>query len=110
MQAGDWRLLLRGDGTGRARRTDGGGYREEHVPLGDGSRYRLAVREEPRPLTAGTEGWRFFRRHRVRNRLSAWFLRDRVELPLTEEQRRLIAARVTADPEQVLRERDGAGT
>ena len=43
--------------------------------------------------------WRLFRRHRVRNRLSAWYFGDRVDLPATDWQLRGVDA-VTADPEE----------
>jgi ubiquinol-cytochrome c reductase cytochrome b subunit len=99
LQAADRRRLLQGAGTGDVRRTAAGGYREGRTPLPAEEAYRILVRETPRPRAHGTEAWRLFRLHRVRNRLSAWYFGDRVELPATEWQVRAVRA-VTADPEE----------
>ncbi|MGV9245811.1 hypothetical protein [Streptomyces sp. NPDC003710] len=45
------------------------------------------MRDGPRPLAYGTEVWRWFRKHRIRNALSRWYFGRRVEMPATEWQR-----------------------
>jgi ubiquinol-cytochrome c reductase cytochrome b subunit len=88
-----------GDGIGEVRQAVAGGYQEGRTFVPADAAYSMLVRETPQPRTHGTEPWRLFRRHRLRNALSAWYLRDRVELPVSEEQQRRIQA-VTADPEE----------
>ncbi|MEV6793281.1 ubiquinol-cytochrome c reductase cytochrome b subunit [Streptomyces sp. NPDC051320] len=90
LQARDRRRLGAGDGTGDVHLTDAGGYQERRALLPGAEQHRLLVRDAPRPLTYGTEPSRFFHKHRVRNALSSWFFRDRVELPATEQQQQRI--------------------
>ena len=90
LQAADRRRFLEGRATAEVRRTSGGGYQQAKTLLPAVEAYRIAVRDEPRPRAHGTEVWRWFRRHRVRNALSRWYLGKRVELPLTAEQRRSV--------------------
>ncbi|PZH14586.1 ubiquinol-cytochrome c reductase cytochrome b subunit [Streptomyces sp. NTH33] len=90
LQAADRRRLLEGRVTAQVRRTPGGGYEEARTLLSQEEAYRILVRAEPRPRAHGTEVWRWFRRHRIRNALSRWFFGERVELPTTEWQRRQI--------------------
>jgi ubiquinol-cytochrome c reductase cytochrome b subunit len=48
-------------------------------------RRRLLVRDEQRPRArTGTEAWRWFHKHRIRNALSRWYYGRRVEMPVTE--------------------------
>jgi ubiquinol-cytochrome c reductase cytochrome b subunit len=90
LQAADRRRLLEGQVTAQVRRTSGGGYEEARTLLSGEEAYRILVRDEPRPRAHGTEVWRWFRRHRIRNALSRWFFGKRVELPTTEWQRQRI--------------------
>ncbi|WP_428849380.1 cytochrome bc1 complex cytochrome b subunit [Streptomyces lycopersici] len=106
LQAADRRQLLEGDGTGEVRRGAAGGYQEVRTPLPAETAYRLLVRDAPRPRTDDVEPGRFFRRHRLRNALSAWYFRDRVELPTTAKQRRRAAAAITG-PEKESRAPSG---
>ncbi|MFI2435969.1 cytochrome bc complex cytochrome b subunit [Streptomyces sp. NPDC018693] len=99
LQAADRRRLREGAGTGDVRMTGAGGYREGRVAPPGEETYGILVRDTPLPRARGTEAWRLFHRHRVRNRLSAWYFRDRVELPATPEQAEAVRA-VVADPEE----------
>jgi ubiquinol-cytochrome c reductase cytochrome b subunit len=90
LQAADRRLLTQGRATAEVRRVPGGGYDEGRAPVSAEQAYRILVRDEPRPRAHGTEVWRWLRRHRVRNALSRWYFGKRVELPVTEWQRRRI--------------------
>ncbi|MES4903505.1 MULTISPECIES: ubiquinol-cytochrome c reductase cytochrome b subunit [unclassified Streptomyces] len=103
LQAADRRRLLEGEGTGELRWTAAGGYQEGRTLLSAETAHRMLVRDTPRPLTGGVEPGRPSRRRRLRNALSAWYVRDRIELPTTDGQRREIAA-VTAGPEEVSQE------
>ncbi|MER6524028.1 cytochrome b [Streptomyces sp. NPDC001508] len=80
LQAADRRRLLDGRVAPEVRRTPGG-YEQTRTPLPEEDAYRILVRSEPRPRAHGTEVWRWFRRHRIRNALSRWFFGRRVELP-----------------------------
>jgi ubiquinol-cytochrome c reductase cytochrome b subunit len=97
LQARDAVRLAHGEGTGELDLVDGG-YREARTPLDAERAAPVLVREEPRPITEGSEPWRFWRRHRLRNRLSAAYYGSRVELPVTGGERERIAA-ITAPPE-----------
>jgi ubiquinol-cytochrome c reductase cytochrome b subunit len=99
LQAADRRRLERGDPTPEVRRS-GGGYQRAHVLLTPAQEYPVLVRKVPSPRTEGTEPWRWWHRHRLRNTLSAWYLRHRVELPAAPEARDRLAA-VLAGPEEV---------
>ncbi|MGV9566706.1 cytochrome bc1 complex cytochrome b subunit [Streptomyces sp. NPDC003480] len=90
LQAADRRRLLEGQTAEEVRRTARGGYQEARMLLPAAEAYRILVRDEPRPLAHGTEVWRWFRRHRIRNALSRWYYGRRVEMPATEWQRRRI--------------------
>lgn len=89
LQAADRRRLLDGRVAPEVRRTPGG-YEAARSLLSQEDAYRILVRVEPRPRAHGTEVWRWFRRHRVRNALSRWFFARRVGLPATEVQRRRV--------------------
>ncbi|MEU6095091.1 ubiquinol-cytochrome c reductase cytochrome b subunit [Streptomyces sp. NPDC047079] len=90
LQAADRRRLSEGQATGEVRRTPQGGYQEARTLLPPAEAYRVLVRDEPRPLAHGTEVWRWFRKHRIRNALSRWYFGRRVEMPATEWLRRRI--------------------
>ncbi|MFG2681147.1 cytochrome bc complex cytochrome b subunit [Streptomyces sp. NPDC048392] len=92
LQAADRRRLLQGRATPEVRRADDAGYRQVRTPLPAADAYRILVRDEPRPRGHGTEAWRWFRKHRIRNALSRWYFGKRVELPVTEWQHRRIEA------------------
>ncbi|WP_436840989.1 cytochrome bc1 complex cytochrome b subunit [Streptomyces bobili] len=90
LQAADRGRLLRGRVAEEVRRSADGGYQEARTLLPASETYRIVVRDEPRPRAHGTEAWRWFHRHRVRNALSRWYFGERVELPVTARQRRQI--------------------
>ncbi|WP_268221808.1 cytochrome bc1 complex cytochrome b subunit [Streptomyces sp. EMB24] len=90
LQAADRRRLLHGREAAEVRRSAEGGYREARTLLPAPEAYRIIVRDEPRPRAQGTEAWRWFRRHRVRNALSRWYFGERVGLPVTARQQRQI--------------------
>ncbi|MFC8100158.1 cytochrome bc complex cytochrome b subunit [Streptomyces sp. NPDC057363] len=90
LQAADRRRLLEGRAAAEVRRSADSGYRQARTLLPAADMYRIVVRDEPRPRAHGTEAWRWFRKHRLRNALSRWYFGDRVELPVTEGQRRHI--------------------
>ncbi|MER6981358.1 cytochrome b [Streptomyces carpinensis] len=99
LQAADRRRLTEGRATAEVRRTPGGGYQVVRTPLSGAEAYRILVRDEPRPRAHGTEVWRWFRKHRIRNALSRWYFAQRVELPTTEWQRKRIEV-ARAAPEE----------
>ncbi|WP_225810819.1 cytochrome bc1 complex cytochrome b subunit [Streptomyces spinosus] len=90
LQAADRRRMLEGGATGEVRRTAGGGYEEAHTLLSPEEAYRILVRDTPRPRAEGTEAWRWFHRHRLRNALSRWYLAKSVEMPATAWERRRV--------------------
>ncbi|MET9297322.1 ubiquinol-cytochrome c reductase cytochrome b subunit [Streptomyces sp. NPDC003077] len=100
LQAHDGQLLEEGDETGEVTQTVYGQLDEGHRGLSAQRRYRLLVRENPRPLPPPEGKGTAPRRHRLRAALSHWYYRDRVELPATREQRQRIAE-TTAEPERV---------
>lgn len=77
-----------------------GTRREAHTLLSRERAYRILVREVPGPRAEGTEVWRWFRRHRLRNALSRWYFARSVEMPATPWQRHRVAA-VRAAPDEV---------
>ncbi|MEU9498988.1 cytochrome bc complex cytochrome b subunit [Streptomyces sp. NPDC048196] len=95
LQAHDRELLEEGEETGRISQNVYGGIGESHRPLGTEQRYRLLVRDVPAPLEH--PGERAPRRQRLRAALSAWYYRDRVDMPATAEERLQISGR-TMDP------------
>ncbi|MFC9810135.1 cytochrome bc1 complex cytochrome b subunit [Streptomyces griseoaurantiacus] len=95
LQRHERRLLAEGEESGQVQQDVAGGMGETHRPLGAERRYRLLVREIPRPLEDPGPGAPL--RQRLRAGLSAWYYGDRVELPLTDEERREISGR-TAGP------------
>ncbi|AEW99444.1 cytochrome bc1 complex cytochrome b subunit [Streptantibioticus cattleyicolor] len=95
LQAHDRELLTEGVETGKVSQDVSGGIGESSRPIPAEHRYRLLVRDIPRPLPV--PGPDAARRHRLRAALSAWYYRDRVEMPATTEQRLQVTGR-TADP------------
>ncbi|MFE0388810.1 hypothetical protein ACFW1F_32750 [Streptomyces bungoensis] len=100
LQAADRRRLLNGGDTGEVRRTAAGGYEEARTLLSREEAYRIMVRDTPRPRAHGTEAWRWFRKHRLRNALSRWYFRKSVELPVGAWERRRVEF-VRAGPGEV---------
>ncbi|PZH09026.1 ubiquinol-cytochrome c reductase cytochrome b subunit [Streptomyces sp. NTH33] len=90
LQAADRRRLLDGMATAEVRRTPDGGYQEARTLPSKEEAYRILVRDEPRPRAYGTEAWRWFRKHRIRNALSRLYYAKRIEMPVTAWQRRQI--------------------
>ncbi|MEW2288672.1 ubiquinol-cytochrome c reductase cytochrome b subunit [Streptomyces sp. NPDC047841] len=90
LQAADRRRILEGGATGEVRRTAGGGYEEAHTLLSREEAYLILVRDTPRPRAEGTEAWRWFHRHRLRNALSRWYFAKSVEMPATAWERRRV--------------------
>ncbi|MEV6115363.1 cytochrome b N-terminal domain-containing protein [Streptomyces sp. NPDC052109] len=76
--------------TAEVRRTAGGGYEEAHTLLSREDAYRILVRDTPRPRGEGTQVWRWFHRHRLRNALSRWYFGRSVEMPATAWQKRRV--------------------
>ncbi|WKK23537.1 ubiquinol-cytochrome c reductase cytochrome b subunit [Streptomyces olivoreticuli] len=97
LQDHDRLTLAEGEESGEVEQSVHGGLAEGHRPLSARRGYRLMVREIPLPLPAG-EG-PVPRRQRLRTALSSWYYRDRVELPVTPEQRREIEERTAAPVE-----------
>ncbi|MEU6328539.1 cytochrome bc complex cytochrome b subunit [Streptomyces sp. NPDC047049] len=95
LQAHDRQLLEEGEETGQVSQNVYGGIGERHLPLDTEQRYRLLVRDVPEPLEH--PGHRAPRRKRLRAALSAWYYRDRVDMPATAEERLQISGR-TMDP------------
>ncbi|MGW3497660.1 cytochrome bc1 complex cytochrome b subunit [Streptomyces sp. NPDC001020] len=95
LQLHERKLYQEGEETGVVRQDLGGGMGERHVALDRERRYRLLVREIPRPLDH--PGPQAPLRRRLRASLNSWYYRDRVELPTTVEERLQITGR-TADP------------
>ncbi|WP_175407207.1 cytochrome b N-terminal domain-containing protein [Streptomyces sp. TRM64462] len=95
LQAHDRRLLEEGEETGDVSQSVSGGLGESHRPLDPERRYRLLVKDVPRPLERPPGDAPL--RHRARAALNSWFYGDRVDLPATEAERRHIEAR-TLDP------------
>ncbi|MFI9250901.1 cytochrome bc complex cytochrome b subunit [Streptomyces sp. NPDC053069] len=100
LQAADRRRLLDGETTAEVRRTAGGGYEEAHTLLSREEAYRILVRDTPRPRAEGTEAWRWFRKHRLRNALSRWYFAKSVEMPATAWQKHRVEV-VRAAPGEV---------
>ncbi|MGW2800597.1 cytochrome bc1 complex cytochrome b subunit [Streptomyces sp. NPDC001269] len=95
LQLHERRLYQEGEETGVVRQDLAGGIGERPVGLDRERRYRLLVREIPRPLRH--PGRQAPLRRRIKAALSSWYYRDRVEMPTTSEERLQITGR-TADP------------
>ena len=87
LQAADRRRLLEGRSAAEVRQGADGGYRQARTLLPPAEAYRILVRYEPKPRAHGTEAWRWFHKHRIRNALSRWYFGKRVELPATDALR-----------------------
>ncbi|WP_043262729.1 ubiquinol-cytochrome c reductase cytochrome b subunit [Streptomyces sp. CT34] len=95
LQDRERQLLVEGRETGHVVQSVYGGMRETQEPVPPTERYRILARQIPQPLPH--PGDRAPRLDRLRAALSAWYFRDRVELPATAEERRRIAE-TTAGP------------
>ncbi|MFF7019496.1 ubiquinol-cytochrome c reductase cytochrome b subunit [Streptomyces klenkii] len=102
LQAHDRRLLAEGRESGNVEQDVRGGLGEGHEALSAAQGYRLMVREVPEPLTAPRPRAELPRRQRLRLALSSWYYGDRVEVPVTPEQRRAVEERTAApiEPEE----------
>ncbi|MEU5190306.1 ubiquinol-cytochrome c reductase cytochrome b subunit [Streptomyces klenkii] len=102
LQAHDRRLLAEGRESGNVEQDVQGGLGEGHEALSAAQGYRLMVREVPEPLTAPRPRAELPRRQRLRLALSSWYYGDRVEVPVTPEQRRAVEERTAApiEPEE----------
>ncbi|MFH8346337.1 cytochrome bc complex cytochrome b subunit [Streptomyces sp. NPDC018045] len=98
LQSEDRDALVEGAETGEVTQDMSGGLDEGRRGLTADHRYRLLVRDVPAPLPPPADPARLARRQRLRLALSTWYHRDRVELPVTAEQRARIAER-TAGPD-----------
>ncbi|MET7635959.1 cytochrome bc complex cytochrome b subunit [Streptomyces sp. NBC_00121] len=99
LQMRDRRRLTEGEETGQVTQSVNGDLAEGHRALSPTARYRILMRDVPKPLELPAEG-PVPRRRQLRIVLSGWYYRDLVELPATDEQRSRIAER-TAPPEPV---------
>ncbi|MFE9864640.1 cytochrome bc complex cytochrome b subunit [Streptomyces sp. NPDC005506] len=99
LQMRDRRRLTEGEETGQVTQSVNGDLSESHRALSPTARYRILMRDVPKPLELPADG-PVPRRRRLRTVLSGWYYRDLVELPATDEQRSRIAER-TAPPEPV---------
>ncbi|MEU7256670.1 ubiquinol-cytochrome c reductase cytochrome b subunit [Streptomyces rimosus] len=99
LQSEDRDALLEGEETGEVAQDPSGGLDEGRRGLSADRRYRLLVRDVPEPLRPPEGSTRLARRQRVRLALSNWYYRDRVDLPVTPEQRAHVAE-LTAGPER----------
>ncbi|WP_274918635.1 cytochrome bc1 complex cytochrome b subunit [Streptomyces sp. WZ-12] len=105
LQDRERQLLLEGRETGYVLQNVYGGLRETQEPVPTTERYRMLARDIPQPLPH--PGARAPRLDRLRAALSAWYFRDRVELPVTAEQRRQIAETVASPKVSAGAERNG---
>ncbi|MCK7624317.1 ubiquinol-cytochrome c reductase cytochrome b subunit [Streptomyces sp. RS10V-4] len=90
LQDRDRELLEEGQETGEVVQSVYGHLTERSRPLEAAKRYRVVVRDLPKPLPA--PGGQAPVRHRVRAALSAWYYRDRVDMPVTVAERLEISA------------------
>ncbi|MFF8841116.1 cytochrome bc complex cytochrome b subunit [Streptomyces sp. NPDC015127] len=100
LQVRDRDRLTVGDETGQVIQSAYGELSEGHRGLNPTARYRLLMRDVPAPLEQLPAEGPVSRRRRLRIVLSGWYYGDVVQLPVTDEQRSLIAER-TAPPERV---------
>ncbi len=105
LQSHERRTLTEGVETGNVSQNVFGGISEEHRAPSGRRLYRFLVRELPRPLPA--PGRHAPPHRRLRAALSTWYYRDRVELPVTPEQRRHVDEALAAPAEES--ERESAG-
>ncbi|MEU4205856.1 ubiquinol-cytochrome c reductase cytochrome b subunit [Streptomyces sp. NPDC039022] len=96
LQSEDRDALAEGEETGEVTQDVCGGLGEGRRRLSADRRYRLLVRDLPEPLLPPAGTARPARRQRIRLALSNWYHHDRVELPVTPEQRARIAERTAA--------------
>ncbi|MEV6162512.1 ubiquinol-cytochrome c reductase cytochrome b subunit [Streptomyces sp. NPDC052052] len=102
LQAHERQVVAKGEETGQVEQNVYGAISGGHRPLDSTRRYKALVRDVPRPLAV--PGGKVPLRARVRSRLSTWYYRDRVEMPVTEEQRAQITERLR-DPVGELEDR-----
>ncbi|MEW2619195.1 ubiquinol-cytochrome c reductase cytochrome b subunit [Streptomyces sp. NPDC048106] len=95
LQRHDRQLLEEGEETGEVYQDLAGGISEQHEPLDRDQRYKLLVRDIPRPLKR--PAGRAPLRSRLQASFSSWYYGERVDMPATAEERLQVTAR-TADP------------
>ncbi|MET8771232.1 ubiquinol-cytochrome c reductase cytochrome b subunit [Streptomyces sp. NPDC004658] len=95
LQRHDRQLLEEGEETGEVYQDLAGGISEQHAPLGAEQRYKLLVRDIPRPMEH--PGRRAPLLSRLRASLNSWYYGDRVDMPATAEERLQVSSRI-ADP------------
>ncbi|MFF9408091.1 cytochrome bc complex cytochrome b subunit [Streptomyces anandii] len=96
LQAKDRERLLAGEPTGEVERSADGAYTKGHESLSHDERITLAVRDMPVPLRKPGSWYMPVGRY-LRRALSRWYYAERVEMPLSEADRREVAE-VTAGP------------
>ncbi|MFF6998898.1 cytochrome bc complex cytochrome b subunit [Streptomyces sp. NPDC008313] len=95
LQAHDRQLMEEGEETGKVSQSAYGAIGDTHRSIAPERRYRLLVRDIPKPLPHPGAG--ASRTNRLRARLSRWYYRDRVDMPSTVEERLQVTGR-TLDP------------
>ncbi|MFI1538279.1 cytochrome bc1 complex cytochrome b subunit [Streptomyces anandii] len=95
LQMHERQLVEEGEETGQVYQDLPGGMSESHQPLDRERRYKLLVRDLPRPLERPGPGAPA--RSRLRASLSRWYYGERVDAPATTEEQLQITGR-TVDP------------
>ncbi|WP_260844974.1 ubiquinol-cytochrome c reductase cytochrome b subunit [Streptomyces sp. SLBN-31] len=96
LQALDRTRVEQGPATDHVRQTADGSYVRDHSGLSKEELHTLIVRDTPLPLGRVGHWYQPVGRW-LRRGLSRWYYGKRIEMPLTEDDRRYVAA-VTADP------------
>ncbi|WNM36572.1 ubiquinol-cytochrome c reductase cytochrome b subunit [Streptomyces sp. Li-HN-5-11] len=107
LQAKDRARLVGGKPTAEVRLSADGTYTRAHEPLSKDESIALVVRDTPRPLHKPGRWYMPVGRY-LRRGLSRWYYAERVEMPLTEEARRQVAA-VTAGPAEAQKAEEESG-
>ncbi|MFR0357342.1 cytochrome bc1 complex cytochrome b subunit [Streptomyces sediminimaris] len=107
LQAKDRTRLVQGRSTAEVRLSADGAYEVGREPLSKDEQIALAVRDTPLPLHKPGRWYMPVGRY-LRRSLSRWYYAERIEMPLTEEARREVAA-VTADPAEAQKAEEGSG-
>ncbi|MFF9409459.1 cytochrome bc complex cytochrome b subunit [Streptomyces anandii] len=95
LQMHERQMMEEGEETGQVYQDLPGGMSESHEPLDHERRYKLLVRDLPRPLARPGPGAPA--RSRLRASLSRWYYGERVDAPATTEEQLQITGR-TVDP------------
>ncbi len=108
LQARDRARLQRGEPAEDVRLAAEGSYERVHTALPPEKSIPIAVRDMPVPLHRVGRWYMPVGRY-LRRALSRWYYAERVEMPLTDEARRQVAA-ITADPEQAQKAEEDSGS